>query len=261
MSLSPDEQVLARSVGFEEDICELIKAHTRSRLERVVGIGEDNNAEPGNGISVAVKDEEAAEKLMSRLCAALASHGYRAFWSERRKPNGLGDTNEVVILKTTDPFAIIRFRRSDGGNYDISTADIIDRLTAWSEICAFDVVGASSDWVALQFQRLPEKICAFAEEVYQFCPDSVGQGVGLLHEENELEKFKAARRLCPEISTAVMHREADALAKIQDVAPELLGQFQDLLHAVGGYSTPTDMGVRLLAYEMQRTRYLFLWWD
>jgi hypothetical protein len=45
-------------------------------------------------------------------------------------------------------------------------------------MCAFEVVGASRDWAALAFSKLPEKMCAFAEEVFSFCPDSVGQGTG-----------------------------------------------------------------------------------
>jgi hypothetical protein len=28
-----------------------------------------------------------------------------------------------------------------------------------------------------------------------------------------------------------------------------------------GFTTPTDMGIRLLAYELNESKQLFLWWD
>ncbi|MDB5300947.1 MAG: hypothetical protein JWO87_2610, partial [Phycisphaerales bacterium] len=44
-------------------------------------------------------------------------------------------------------------------------------------------------------------------------------------------------------------------------APELKEQFRQLIEVLARNSTPTDMGIRLLAYELQSKRYLFLWWD
>lgn len=160
-----------------------------------------------------------------------------------------------------NPFAIIRLRHTDAGNYDVSMEDIINRLRSWMEICSFEVVGASRDWVAVVFSKLPKKICAFAEEVYLFCPDSVGQGIGLLRENEAPEKFAAARRLCPEISPAIARHETEMLAGIESLEPQMLAQFRELLETARTISTPTDMGVRLLAHEMVRTKYLFLWWD
>jgi hypothetical protein len=65
-----------------------------------------------------------------------------------------------------DPYAMVRLRRTNGANYDVFNEHILSRLAAWEKICTFDVVGADRHWVALQFSRLPENICAFAEVVF-----------------------------------------------------------------------------------------------
>lgn len=261
MALTPKERELAGLLEFDQDICLAVKKHTSSRLERLVGIDEAWKQAPAEGLSVAVKDGDEAEKVMDAIRPHLTPKGYRAFWSERRQPNGMRKGHEVAILKTADPFAMIRVRRSDGGNYGISTEDIIDRLTAWQEIAAFDIVGASSDWVALVFSKLPDKICAFAEEVFLFCPDSVGQGVGLLHESDHPQKFAAARRLCPEVSAKIAQYDRNRLAEAAALDPEFVTEAMNLLQSVGGFTTPTDMGVHLLAHELKTKKYLYLWWD
>lgn len=262
MALSREEKSLAHLVGFDESICDILKAQSSAQLERLMGIDEQWKPTPADGISISVKDGHEAETLIKAIQTPLRAQGYRAFWSERHAPNGGRETHEVAILKTSDEFAMIRLRRSDGGNYDVSTEDIIDRLTDWQQMCTFDVVGASRDWVALVFSKFPEKICAFAEEVYSFCPDSVDQGVGLPRESDKPEKFAAARKFCPEISPKIAQRQDEMLAELGALNPELLAQARELMASVGdGFSTPPEMGVRLLAHELATTKYLFLWWD
>jgi hypothetical protein len=255
MAMTPNERELAGLLQFDQDICLAVKKHTSSTLERLVGIDEAREHVPAEGLSVAVKDGDEAEQLMDAIRPHLESKGYRAFWSAREEPNGMHKGYEVAILKTADPFAMIRLRRSDGGNYGISTEDIIDRLTAWQQIAAFDVVGASTDWVALVFSKLPEQICAFAEEIFDFCPDSVGQGVGLLRERDQPEKFAAARQLCPEVSARIANYDQTSLAAVRAMDPEFAARAMKL------NGTSTDMGVRLLAHKLKTTQFLWLWWD
>ena len=245
---------LARELDFDVDVCELAASH--GAVERAKAVGPDGEWEPGPGLSIAVRDGEAAERLMTKVQAQLVARGYRAFWSERLEENGMKESDEVVILRTTDRYAIVRMKRSDGANYGISTEDILARLGAWENLCSFDIVGASTSWVALQFRTLPEKICAFAEEVYLFCPDSVEQGVGLMREKNEPAAFAEARRLCPKISSVIAERLKGQLEAFSGEIPEAL---RSMMGAMG--ASESEMGVRLLARELRRTKYLFLWWD
>src|SRR5262249_53586986 len=153
-----------------------------------------------DGISFRVRGGDEAERVMDTLQPVLLPEGYRAFWSVRRAANGLRQGDEVLVLKTTDHFAIVRARQSQGGNYNISNSNLVATLQRWERRGGFDVVGASDDWVALQFRSLPENLCAFAEEVYRFCPDTVDQGTGLMMESEDPQAFAAAKRLCPKLS-------------------------------------------------------------
>lgn len=108
--LDPDELSIIREIDFDEGLCGLIKTHAQSSLIRTLQVSGDGRIEPGPGISVAVKDPNEAERVMMALRESLVSRRYRAFWSDRRGTNGLKETDEVTVLKTADPYAIIRLR-------------------------------------------------------------------------------------------------------------------------------------------------------
>ncbi len=259
MPMAPQELALIRELGFRESLAEFVRSHSRTPIERLKSV-VDFRLVDSPGLSLAVANGDEAERLINAIRSRLASEGHRAYWSQRRTPDGLNETDEVAILNTMDPFSIVRLRATDGGNYHISTDDILNRLKAWEQISTFEVVGAASDWVAIQFSRLPDNVCSFAEEVYAFCPDSVGQGVGLARERDDPGRFRAARVLCPEIAVKP-HSIDETLQSIERLAPDLGEGFKRLLAQVAHDSTPTDMGIRLLALDMSERKYLFLWWD
>ena len=273
MASGAADQELARDVGFDPVVLDLVRRHTRKTFERMTVPGREwDSILPGPGLSVKVADGEAAGALMTPLQRELGPLGYRAFWSHRPDPSSPGGGDEVVVIKSADRSEPLRVRRTSAGNYDISTDDVIERLKAWEQLCRFEVVGAAGDWVALMFETLPERICAFAEEVYLFCPDSVGQGVGLKREREHPEMFAAARELCPKVSHAVrdkLKRQTDDVdARAALVSPELLALLGGVRATAGGSEgfaaaalREAEMGVRLLAQAIKEEKYLFLWWD
>lgn len=122
-------------------------------------------------------------------------------------------------------------------------------------MCVFDVVGASRDWVAIQFSRLPENVCEFAQEVYLFCPDTVTQGAGFTDRHNN-QKIQSARQLCPgPISSSIRSKLAEDARRVTSALSGLADSFEEALQ------TEVETGIRLLAYELSQTRFLFLWWD
>jgi hypothetical protein len=160
MPLSDDDRELAIEIGIDEAIISLVRAQTENGFTPI-----ESSPDAFRGFSVAVKHGGEAESLMEAIVPGLAPLGCKAFWSERREPDGMKDTDEVLILKTDDPYAAVRLRGTDGANIDVFTDDIIERLQSWRAHCDLRVVGAARDWVAIKFDTLPEKICAFAEEV------------------------------------------------------------------------------------------------
>jgi hypothetical protein len=287
MSLTQKEQELGKRIGFDLDILELVKTETGKTVQQTFRITEDGEKEAADGISVPTTPDD-VEVFINQHQSALLARSYRAFWSNSRDRRGLHQ-DEMVVFKTTDHYDIVRLRQTDGANYDIFNEDILSRLEAWSKICKFDIVGAAGDWVCLVFKALPKDICAFAKDVYKFCPDSVDQGVGLKSEVDDPEMFEAARKLCPTRSTrkkqskqttsetafyqAMFDLNMEPLLK--NLSPEQKAEFKKTfeprIEAIAELApkpsmpswqlTEPDMGFKLLAYEIQRKRELFLWWD
>ncbi|MGD9720795.1 MAG: DUF4253 domain-containing protein [Pirellulales bacterium] len=258
MALDPAEKELAAAIGFEADFCEAVKLLTGRAFQRLTVTTEEYAQQLGNGLSIRV-DRQEVEHTMAKLQPQLELQGYRAYWSEIRAPNGMTDSDEIAILRGTDPYEIIRHRRSNGGNYGVFTGDIIAKLKEWEASCRFQIFGAATDWVAIQFDSLPANVCGFAESIYLLCPDTVEQGVGLLHEREHPEVFAAARELCPELSAEIRHTLDAQLAEFRGM--DIPDNLRALFESGAGFGTPTDMGIRLLAYELERTKQLFLWWD
>lgn len=135
----------------------------------------------------------------------------------------------VVFFRYPNKTPLLWARGTNGANYDVGPQELIDRLQAWSTRSAFRLVGAGVDWIELQFQRLPSDLTAFAQEVYDFCPDTLDQGI---------VKPIAAPALGP------------------DPNPEALEEFFEAMDDALESQTPAD-----LAESLRRERSLFLWWD
>jgi hypothetical protein len=85
---------------------------------------------------------------------------------------------EVVLGKGESQFDILRLARVEACNHDMDTEDLIHRLQSWHRCCGVDIIAAETDTIELSLERLPVDPWAFANEVYEFCPDIVDQGVG-----------------------------------------------------------------------------------
>ena len=253
MKLNADEAALVSKIGFDSQICEIVKGHTDTTLEQLVAVDLELNQSAVDGLSIRV-DRERARQIANDLEPILSPNGYHAFTSEIATP--LETSNEIVVLKTDDPFALLRIRSANGSNYGVTTDKLIETLREWDDRCDFRIVGAGHDWVELAFSSLPSDVCAFAEQVYQLCPDSVEQGTALMNESDDPELFAAARRLCPKLSDDMetkLRAQQEQFEKL-DIPPELKALAQKL-------STPTDMGIRVLAYQLKESQALHLWWD
>lgn len=257
MTLTPAEKRLARAVGFDEVVCQLIKQQCREPLKRLKVFTDEMDVAETNALVVAASRDKAISTV-SKLQPKVTPFGYRVFWSEAIDKNGRSQSDGIAALKTTDESEIIRLMRTSGGNYDVSTDDILRRIQKWRSECELEVVGAGGAWVAIRFATLPDRICSFAEEIYDFCPDTVDQGVGLLNEADYREMFEAARRLCPKLSKKMEQTLKARKTRIE--AMEVPPQIRAMIES-SSFTTPTDMGIRLLAYQLEESAELYLWWD
>lgn len=257
MALTPAEEQLATALCFDEGICELVKQHCGGPLARMTAFNDESELKEVDAVAVAVSRERVGP-IIGELQPHLLPRGYRAFWTVMYNENGSQRDEVVAVLKSLDESQIIRLQRTNGWNYGVSTDAILEKIDTWRAQCEFQIVGASRDWVAIEFATLPQEICAFAEEIYEFCPDTVEQGVGLESEEDDPEKFEAARQLCPKLSTKTEQKlkEQEAQFANLEIPPGLRAAIES-----SGFNTPSGMGIRLLAYELKESTQLFLWWD
>ncbi|BFM41128.1 DUF4253 domain-containing protein [Synechocystis sp. LKSZ1] len=77
-----------------------------------------------------------------------------------------------------DKYQILREKQTNGDNYDLDTADIIERLQKWDRDYGIVLSGVESDRLVVVFQQLPADLDSLAQEIYQFCPDIIDQHFG-----------------------------------------------------------------------------------
>jgi len=83
----------------------------------------------------------------------------------------------VVFFRADDPASLLWVRQTNGVNFEVYTEDVLERLDEWAERCSFAVLGAGWDWVELRFDTLPDDLEDFAEEICEFCPDTIDQAI------------------------------------------------------------------------------------
>ena len=199
-----------------------------------------------------MKDGTDAERQIDAIQPQLLPRGYRAFWTRLRRPIGMPMGDAVAVLHATDPFAILDAARPDGANYGISAEAVVAHLEGWESICRFEIVGASDDWLAIKFHKLPADLCAFAEDVALFCHDILDDGPGRPDTPD-----RAGQDLCPTLSDAFWTAHDQRWTDVKDafgdgpVADDFLAHFRQ--------STLRD--VQRLARRLADEKYLFLWWD
>lgn len=81
-----------------------------------------------------------------------------------------------------EKFADLYRQGVNGINVDLETDDIVQKLAVWDEKHGVHVVDTAHDRLTLQFERLPEDLVAFANEIADFCPDIIEQGFGTMAE-------------------------------------------------------------------------------
>lgn len=174
VALSPYAEEVARILKFDREVLIIAKEETQDRIGRLVGYDENNYQIIAPGIFVSVTEDK-TDRVLASLRKRLHPLKYMAFVVEMNA--GL-KIDKIGILKGTDQYEILRTMHSDGDDYDISNEDVIDRLKEWEKIASFDIIGAGSDWVEIEFRMLPKDLKSFAGEVYDFSPDAVDQGPG-----------------------------------------------------------------------------------
>ncbi|PKB43055.1 uncharacterized protein DUF4253 [Cellulophaga sp. RHA19] len=199
VNFSKSEILLFENVGFDKEILsDLKKAAAEEFFQLEIsepgyiidknGTQSKTEIEKLNGISFKTSENRAYEIILENR-VELKSKGYQLFLSE----SGYESPSTVSVIKSMDKFDILKTQKTDGINFGIENKDVIEKLKVWDKKYGIEILGADYDWVDLTFNTDIIDIAAFAAEVYDFCPDSVDQGVGQI---SELERIiKEEKRL------------------------------------------------------------------
>jgi hypothetical protein len=189
MTLSPYAEELARIIKFDRQVLIMVKEITQERIQRLIGFDEEGFQIIAPGIAVAVPEEK-TDRMLAVLRKKLVPLKYMPFVVEMNA--GL-KIDKIGIIKGTDQYEILRIMQTSGDEYDITNEDVIDQLKEWEAVASFDIIGADSDWVEIEFKALPKDLKAFAEEVYDFSPDAIDEGPanidGLIREIKETKRL------------------------------------------------------------------------
>lgn len=167
------EKEAISKMGFDTATYSLIRGATEGPFYGLKGYTENGERFEAEGVTASVSKEK-AEDAVHRLRPALAPKGYIPYITDVMG----NDAKKITIIKGKDPYRILEIMQTNGVNYNIDNKAVIEKLKEWESRYSTVILGASMDWVCLEFTTVPSDLPQFAKEVYAFCPDSVDQGVG-----------------------------------------------------------------------------------
>lgn len=174
-SLTPKETELVNKLDFNVELMKELKNEVKSELIQLPSIDEETADivdKLYNGICTSIS-EDRINFIVKKFKKVFRAKGYLIFAF-----NGENDIKSIGVIKGTNDLEILRYRKTNGINHDYKNEDIIAKISEWNEKYGLIIIGCGQDWIELEFKKLPSDLSSFSEEVYEFCPDSVDQGVG-----------------------------------------------------------------------------------
>ena len=124
----------------------------------------------------------AGERVVFDRKAALREEGYQIYVAS----DGTTGPYALALVRSPDRYAPLRYARTDGANYDLTTEDIIATLRSWEAFGPFDVMAAGQTGAMLYFSRPPADSDSLIEAVKALCPDVHGAIPPHLHSYREV---------------------------------------------------------------------------
>lgn len=169
-----EEQRICGKIDLDTNIAKQLMDLTKNTISQIPMMDEGGQATDSFGLGVISKVEYGESNNIIRVHKEeFKKKGYLLFVYENDKSERF-----LALLKGTDEYDILRYIKTNGINHGIETRDIIARLKKWNKDHDFVILGASMDWLEIEFITTPTNLDTYTEEVYAFCPDVVDQGTG-----------------------------------------------------------------------------------
>lgn len=164
--------IVASEIGLTDSALAIIREIAAGPLSGLHPMDSGGMPLPAAGVSFGLAQRK-TESTMARLRVRLGA-GHLVFISQR----GYGITPDSIgIIAGTDQFQILRVRNTDGANYEISSDSVLVLARLWDKQFGLEITGAALDWFEARILRPPADYRAFANLLYEICPDIVTQGV------------------------------------------------------------------------------------
>lgn len=174
--LTKTEQELISKLNFDKEIVLQLKKETKGKIIQLPAIdpetGEELEKEYFDGIFFETT-KNVAVNFVKKSKSKLKEKEALVFYIE-----GQSGKKNIGIIKGKDELDILKYRKTDGINYDLESKDVLKKISEWKSKFGLMILGCGQDYVHIEFDKLPQDLTEFAKEVYDFCPDSVDQGVG-----------------------------------------------------------------------------------
>lgn len=123
-----------------------------------------------------------ARDILRQIRQELAP-GLNAFiGTTRNLANNESRLAEIVIFTGESQFDILRLAQTDAINFGLETEDIIAKLKTYDRQYGIDIFHAETDTLEFILKNTPQDLTVFCQDLYNFCPDIVDQGVGSIEE-------------------------------------------------------------------------------
>lgn len=183
-----------------------------------------------------VKKKSSQEKLATKKTATKKKAAVK------KKPAAKKRTKKQPVAKAAakpvGKFAELYKMETAAPNYDLTTSDIIAKLTDWDQKYGIVISDVEHDSFNVEFSRLPKNVAVLAADVYDFCPDTIDQGFDAFPD---------------------MLSEGDPLGLKEMFTPEQWEFKQELAEGID-FDQP-DYGMQLLKKQLLLGKNVGLWWD
>lgn len=170
--------------GLHPDTGIFLKKLTKRPIEKLVFEDYDTETNKPSGISSLTTEEE-ARNIIKQYREEFISKGQFIYICDIP-----GNGFQVGILNSiTDPYEIMKLAETNGANYDIQSAEIIEQCKKWDAAFGIRPFAIGFDFCECEIVNKEIDYNKLAAEIYQFCPDVVDQGTETVDAlEEELKK-------------------------------------------------------------------------
>jgi len=141
--------------------------------------GKKTKAHERPGVFKLDLDSKKAQAFLDRNHEAYLQKGCYVVVNEQHF--GIGNTPDtLLILPTTDKYAVMVFTEVSGPNYEIDNTLVIKWMKRLERTHPYLLTGCGVDFLSGRFKSKVADPKALARSMYEFCPDIVDQGTGSL---------------------------------------------------------------------------------